>query len=232
MVEGGAAAGELNGGLDVAQLHSNRLQTGAAVECNNRCRADCGIRDRIRVVRRGCKDVLSLTGAGVDKVYSVDAWSKFIKKRRNYLCEECGSAEDVQVSHIVPPSMGGRRTAANGIALCLRCHSKRLMPRGRIRFNFSIPEGMFETLGNYCEASGRSANDVIKQLMADCIFGSMNGVNGYRDGERNSRRIGVSVLRTVYDLFVSRCAQSSVSNREMMKSLIWRHLRPFSEGNV
>ena len=128
--------------------------------------------------------------------------------------------------------MGGRRTLDNGRALCLRCRSQGILPKGRIRFNFSVPESTALVLNEYCADSGRSVNDVAKQLMADYIYGNVATTNGHLFGDRNVRRVAVSVLYTVYELFTSRCAAAGLSPREAMKSLIYCHLRPFSEGKV
>lgn len=163
-----------------------------------------------------------------EQIYAASIWADLIKRKFNYVCSQCGSDEDVLTSHIRPPSLGGKNTLDNGLTMCLQCRSKRLMPQEKVRFNFSIPADLFEKLDRYCRSSGRSGNDVIKQLVADFICDSRVYLNGFHeDASKNDRRLSAPILRMVYSSFVSRCAALQRVPATVIKSLLYLYLKPF-----
>lgn len=161
-------------------------------------------------------------------VYAAPVWANLVKQKYNYVCMQCGESEDLQARHITPPSLGGKNTLENGIALCLRCRSKGLLCTSKVRFNFSVPCDLYENLEAYCSSSGRSFNDVIKQLVADFAYGGSLYLNGFHeDASRNDRRLSVPVLRQVYDSFAVKCREANRVTGTVIKSLIYLYLKPF-----
>lgn len=162
----------------------------------------------------------------MDQVYSVSIWARKVKERFNYVCSQCGSGEDVQAVHVTPPSMGGKNTLENGITLCLQCRTKRLLADGVVRFNFSIPSELRDRLLSYCDRSGRSPRDVVKQLVADFAFDPNAGANGFHmDGEWNTHRLSVPVRQKVFVEFAKKCSSLNVSPSNAVKSLLFRYLK-------
>ena len=57
---------------------------------------------------------------------------RFIKRRDNGACVECGSPRDLTLHHIVPISEGGRRyLPSNIVTLCRSCHAAKHPRRAR-----------------------------------------------------------------------------------------------------
>ena len=165
-----------------------------------------------------------------EKVYAAPVWAHTVKKNFNYECTECGSAEDVQAVHITPPSLGGRNTLDNGISLCLRCRSKRILPHGKVRFNFSAPRHLADRLEEYCTKMGRSMNDVIKQLMADFLFSGLDRFLEYRNGCPNDYRVSVPVLRSVLDDFSKQCDRFHINQGSAIRSMLHNFLSSFERA--
>jgi metal-responsive CopG/Arc/MetJ family transcriptional regulator len=165
-----------------------------------------------------------------ETVYSAAVWAKLVKKKYNFLCSECGSDEDVQAVHVIPPSFGGRNILENGITRCLPCRSKRVIPREVTRFNFSIPSSLMRRLETYCLKSGRSASDVVKQVVADCAYDPTVSMNGYhKDAERNDRRMSVLILSMVFRDFSKKCVDLKATPGEAVKALLHKYLTAFEE---
>lgn len=165
-----------------------------------------------------------------DKVYAASIWAQLVKKHYNYVCAECGSGDDVMAVHRTPPSLGGKNTLENGVSLCVMCRTKRVFKTSKVRFNFSIPEPLFQRLDFYCRQSGRSVRDVIKQLVADFTYVPEVGMNGFhRDAERNGHRMSVEILHSVFADFSKKCKEVEATPVDAMKSLIYQYLKPFEE---
>jgi hypothetical protein len=163
--------------------------------------------------------------SNTEQVYAVSIWSDLIKRKFDYVCTQCRSAEDVMAAYIRPPSLGGKCTLDNGVTLCVQCRSKGLIPHEKVRFNFSIPADLAARLETYCENSGRSGNDVVKQLVADFTYDTRSYLNGFHeDASKNDRRVSVPVLRMVYDTFVAKCAKLRKVPATVMKSLLYLYL--------
>ena len=164
----------------------------------------------------------------VERIYSAEVWAQLVKKKSNYACSQCGECDDVQSTHLTPPSLGGRNTLDNGIALCLRCLAKRAIPSNRVRFNFSVPESLAVKLDMYCVNTGRTINDVVKQLLADFLFDPEVHLNGFhRDAELNIKRISVPILASVYERFVQRCRDLNVDQGNAMKSMLYQYVTTY-----
>jgi hypothetical protein len=163
-----------------------------------------------------------------ERVYAASIWAQKVKEKTNFLCLECGSDEDVQAVHLTTPSLGGRNTLDNGVALCLPCRTKQVIPSTKVRVNFSIPSSLNEKLESYCQDTGRSTSDVMKQLIADCAFSTEWQPNGYYvDAQRDDIRKSISVLTMVYKEFSKKCSGSGRAQGEAIKSLIYNHLIHF-----
>lgn len=166
-----------------------------------------------------------------ERVYSASIWAQVVKKHYKYVCSLCGSAEDVQAIHITSPSLGGRNTLENGTTKCLQCRSKSFLVESRVRFNFSVPFEMFGSLDKYCQTSGRSINDVIKQILADFIYDSDVHLNGNGQGlEKNDRRVSVPIRKSVFELFTTKCMEANTVHSNAIKSLLHKYLEPFERG--
>lgn len=164
----------------------------------------------------------------MERIYSAIIWAQQVKKLSNFACMQCGSFEDVQATHRIPPSLGGKNTLENGVALCLQCRSKKVLDTNRTRLNFSIPESLSKNLNEYCKQSGRSTNDVVKQLLADFLFDSEVHLNGFhRNGERNFKRISVPVLSSVFGQFSEKCKKLEISPGDAMKSMLFRYVKTY-----
>lgn len=161
-------------------------------------------------------------------VYAAPVWARLVKQQYNYACTQCGSSDDLQATHLTPPSLGGKNTLVNGVTLCLQCRGKGFIPYEKVRFNFSIPADLFEMLDQYCRSSGRSGNDVVKQLVADFTYDSTSYLNGFHeDASKNNRRLSAPILRMVYTAFVSKCAFLKRVPATVIKSLMYLYLKPF-----
>lgn len=161
-------------------------------------------------------------------VYSASIWSDLVKRKSDYACSKCKSDEDVQAVHLRAPSLGGKSTLDNGVALCSQCRTKDLIPTEKVRFNFSVPADLFQMLEQYCRLNGRSGNDVVKQLVADFTYDTTTYLNGFHeDASRNDRRLSIPVLRMVYDSFIEKCARLRRVPATVIKSLIYLYLKPF-----
>lgn len=166
-----------------------------------------------------------------ERVYSASLWSQVVKKRYKYACAACGGADDVQAVHIIPPSLGGRNTLENGIARCLLCRSKKSLTESKVRFNFSVPGDLFTNLDYYCQTSGRSINDVVKQMLADFLFDSDIHLNGYgKISDRNDRRISVPIRKSVFESFTKKCRELSTVHNEAVKSMLYKYLEPIERS--
>ncbi len=165
-----------------------------------------------------------------EKIYAASIWADLVKRKSNYVCSECGSAEDVMAVHLITPSNGGKNTLKNGIARCLQCRSKRVRPRNVTRFNFSIPSDLHDRLAVHCGKSGRSMTDVIKQLVSDFAYDPNLGMNGFhRDAEKNNSRVSVPILTMAFTDFSKKCSNLNASPTDAVKSLIFRYLKSFEE---
>jgi hypothetical protein len=161
-------------------------------------------------------------------VYAASIWADLVKRRSDYLCSRCRSDEDVLAVHLRAPSLGGKNTLSNGLALCAPCRTKDLIPTQKVRFNFSVPTELFKMLDQYCANNGRSGNDVVKQLVADFTYDTTAYLNGFHeDASKNERRLSVPILRMVYDVFISRCASVHRAPATVIKSLMYLYLKPF-----
>ena len=168
-----------------------------------------------------------------EKIYAAELWARLVKKACNYVCGRCGSGDDVQSTYLRPPSLGGRNMLSNGIALCVICRSKPYEESAKVRFNFSIPLDLDNGLNSYCERSGRSINDVVKQLLADFLYESEYYLNGFHeDASVNTTRRSIPVLRSVHDSFVRKCAAINRVPGDVMKSLIFKYIHNFQGGNL
>ena len=168
----------------------------------------------------------------MDRVYSAEVWARQVKKISNFACAHCGSGEDVQATHVRAPSMGGKNTLENGIALCVICRSRKILISHRLRLNFSIPKSLKGRLDTYCHSSGRSVPDIVKQLLADFIFDSTFQKNGFHeDALKNEERVFVLVLDSVYAEFVKKCSVLRIPPKDVMKSMMHHYLDKFSGGN-
>jgi hypothetical protein len=161
-------------------------------------------------------------------VYAAAIWSDLVKRKSDYVCSKCKSDEDVQAVHLCAPSLGGKSTLDNGMALCSQCRTKDLIPTQKIRFNFSVPDDLFRMLDRYCRANGRSGNDVVKQLVADFTYDTTTYLNGFHeDASKNDRRLSIPVLRMVYTAFIAKCARLQRVPTTVIKSLMYLYLKPF-----
>jgi hypothetical protein len=166
-----------------------------------------------------------------ERVYSASIWAQVVKKQHKYACALCGSVEDVQAVHKTPPSLGGRNTLENGITKCLPCRSKAVLAESRVRFNFSVPFDLFGSLDKYCQTSGRSINDVIKQILADFIYDSDIHLSGNGQGlERNDRRVSVPIRKSVFESFTNKCRDLNTVHSDAVKCLLHKYLEPFERG--
>lgn len=161
----------------------------------------------------------------MEQIYAASVWSRLVKERFRYACSQCGSDEDVQAVHVIPPSLGGKNTLENGITLCLQCRTKRILVDGILRFNFAISESLYKSLLAYCEKSGRSSRDVVKQLVADFAFDPDAKIDGrYQDGDMVTHRLSVPVRQRVFSEFSGKCSKSGMSPAEVVNSLLYRYL--------
>jgi 5-methylcytosine-specific restriction endonuclease McrA len=53
-------------------------------------------------------------------------WSQVVRYRDNYICQRCGSVEDVKAHHIIPyvQDISQSLDVDNGITLCSNCHDR------------------------------------------------------------------------------------------------------------
>lgn len=61
-----------------------------------------------------------------------------VLNRDSFTCQRCGTAEDLEIHHIVPRSKGGTNTLHNLITLCQRCHEE--LHRGVWELNVSAQQ--------------------------------------------------------------------------------------------
>lgn len=61
---------------------------------------------------------------GIEYGMSLKVWSESIRKRDNYICQNCGSKENLNAHHIIHRSFYPLLTFIlnNGITLCEKCH--------------------------------------------------------------------------------------------------------------
>lgn len=166
-----------------------------------------------------------------ERVYSASIWAQLVKKQDKYVCAICGSREDVQAVHRTAPSLGGRNTLENGTTKCLQCRSKSFLEESKVRFNFSVPFDLFGLLDRYCQTSGRSINDVVKQILADFIYDKDIILNGNGQGlERNDRRVSVPIRKSVFESFTRKCQELNTVHSNAVKSLLHKYLEPFERS--
>jgi hypothetical protein len=163
-----------------------------------------------------------------ERVYSASLWAQLVKKQHGYACATCGERDDVLAIHITPPSLGGRNVLSNGTTRCLQCQSKPSLTDTKVRFNFSVPHDLFLRIDRYCGTSGRSINDVIKQIIADFTYDDTYIIDSH--GEKNDRRVSVPILKSVFEAFTRKCKERQVSQSEAVKSLLYVYLEPFEKG--
>lgn len=163
-----------------------------------------------------------------ERVYSASLWSQLVKKQNGYACATCGSRDDVLALHTTPPSLGGRNVLSNGTTRCLMCRAKPSLTDTKVRFNFSVPHDLFIRLDRYCGTSGRSINDVVKQILADFIYDDTYIIDS--KGEKNDRRVSVPILKSVFEAFTKKCKQRETTHTEAAKSLLYVYLEPFEKG--
>jgi hypothetical protein len=64
-----------------------------------------------------------------DEEFFFSTWSKKVKQREDYTCEDCGEKYDVMTAHHNPPrtelSQEEAQDTDNGICLCYPCHAER-----------------------------------------------------------------------------------------------------------
>lgn len=166
-----------------------------------------------------------------ERVYSASIWSQVVKKDNNYVCAQCGGIEDVQASHITSPSLGGRNTLKNGTTRCLLCRSRKSLSESRVRFNFSVPVELFDGLDKYCQSSGRSINDVVKQILADFLYDSDVHLNGHdKNFSKSDRRVSVPIRKSVFESFTRKCKDLNTVHSEAVKSLLCKYLETFERS--
>lgn len=163
-----------------------------------------------------------------ERVYAASLWSQLVKKQHNYACATCGARDDVLAIHVTPPSLGGRNVLSNGTTRCLQCRSKPAVTDTKVRFNFSIPHELFTRLDRYCGTSGRSINDVVKQILADFIYDDSYIIES--SDEKNDRRVSVPILKSVFESFSKQCKKRETAYSEAVKSLLYTYLEPFEKG--
>ena len=81
---------------------------------------------------QACKDACEIYGVNYDpyaKHASVErdpAWAKMVKERANFICERCGSTENLEAHHEIPVKLNPELVSDedNGICLCHDCHKK------------------------------------------------------------------------------------------------------------
>jgi 5-methylcytosine-specific restriction endonuclease McrA len=79
-----------------------------------------------------------------------DSWSELttrIKQRDGYKCRICGSADYLQIDHIIPAHRGGHSVPANLWTLCAYCHAKR--PGHKAAKHLILHQTKNETFGRY-----------------------------------------------------------------------------------
>lgn len=165
------------------------------------------------------------------RIYSAELWARLVKAATNFACSQCGGRDDVQATYLKPPSLGGRNVLDNGTALCVICRSKPFLNSGKVRFNFSIPSDLNTDLNKYCERSGRSINDVVKQLLADFLYETDYSLNGFHENaSKDTDRRSIPVLRPIYEEFVKKCAAIRKPPADVMKSMLYKYLKNFQGG--
>jgi hypothetical protein len=108
------------------------------------------------------------------------------------------------------------------------CRAKPSLTDTKVRFNFSVPHDLFIRLDRYCGTSGRSINDVVKQILADFIYDDTYIIDS--KGEKNDRRVSVPILKSVFEAFTKKCKQRETTHTEAAKSLLYVYLEPFEKG--
>ena len=124
----------VDGGLLVKCAKCKTHYTPTRQEVRNRVRALEGkISGESRLYcSQECKDSCEIYGISHDpytKHASVErdpAWAKRIKEEANYVCERCGSKENLEAHHEIPVKVDQSlvNDETNGICLCHECHMK------------------------------------------------------------------------------------------------------------
>lgn len=165
----------------------------------------------------------------MEHIYSKSEWTKVVKRKFTFSCMECGASADLQAMYITPPSAGGLNTEANGLLYCYECRNRKTIEKNVVRFNFSIPESLHVEIIKHREKSGRTINDIIKQLIAECCYAKGNiPINSVYNGY-NNKRISLFVLLSAFNEFKSICFRYGVPAGLAMQNLLERYILNFNK---
>ena len=83
---------------------------------------------RCECLQPPCRWWTNVPHAGNDKCSEINRrnrWARKVKARDGYVCQRCGSTEDLEAHHKVPyaGNLSLRYDVDNGITLCRNCHN-------------------------------------------------------------------------------------------------------------
>jgi len=150
-------------------------------------------------------------------------WARHVIEASNGICSSCGTAEDVSASYLVPPSMGGRNTPANGVALCSDCYNARA-DKMKVRVTLSLEEPLAEALEEKAHRAGRNVSDVLRQLASENI--DMLPAPLYPNGKPTTRKTAW-LAKEIYENLVG-----AVGHRARVGGVLASLVKTWTVGSV
>jgi hypothetical protein len=173
-----------------------------------------------------------------EQILSVTEWRRRVRERDGFKCVRCGSPE-ADVYFLVPRSLGGRTTLANGITLCQKCRLDSSERPGeaaaefkRVRYNLPLPKDFLYDLNLLSMAVGRSVADIIREVVAEAVFTDrwakletipMNG--------SPPTRTNFWMARPVFEKFEEWCKTRGLTVATALRSLLWSWAQEIQKGD-